>query len=145
MGGARRGNFSFTSHPRRGILGSMAESKKRVLIADDEIEIREILKDLLEDVVEVKCVENGAQALSELSQRTYQLLITDYNMPELNGMNLLKRLNELGVEIPVIWITGRSTPELATGAWNEGVVDYLEKPFNLDQVRKSVLRCLSMI
>ena len=129
----------------RGILGSMAESKKRVLIADDEIEIREILKDLLEDVVEVKCVENGAQALSELSQRTYQLLITDYNMPELNGMNLLKRLNELGVEIPVIWITGRSNPTLATDAWNEGVVDYLEKPFNLDQVRKSVLRCLSMI
>jgi DNA-binding NtrC family response regulator len=129
----------------RGILGSMAESKKRVLIADDEIEIREILKDLLEDVVEVKCLENGAQALSELSQRTYQLLITDYNMPELNGMNLLKRLNELGVEIPVIWITGRSNPTLATDAWNEGVVDYLEKPFNLDQVRKSVLRCLSMI
>ena len=145
MGGARSGNFSFTSHPRRGILGSMAENKKRILIADDEIEIREILKDLLEDVVEVKCVENGAQALNELSQRTYQLLITDYNMPELNGMNLLKRLNELGVEIPVIWITGRSTPELATGAWKGGVVDYLEKPFNLDQVRKSVLRCLSMI
>ncbi|MBU6154358.1 MAG: response regulator [Bdellovibrionales bacterium] len=123
----------------------MAETKKRVLIADDEIEIREILKDLLEDVVEVTCVENGAQALNELGSRTYQLLITDYNMPEVNGMNLLKRLNELGVEIPVIWITGRSNPTLVTDAWNEGVVDYLEKPFNLDQVRKSVLRCLSMI
>ena len=128
-----------------GNLGFMMESKKRVLIADDEVEIREILKDLIEDLVEVKCVENGAQALSELGSRTYQLLITDYNMPEMNGMGLLKRMNELGLEIPVIWITGRSNPTLATDAWNEGVVDYIEKPFNLDQVRKSVLRCLSMI
>jgi DNA-binding NtrC family response regulator len=124
---------------------SMSESKKRILIADDEIEIREILKDLLEDLGEVTCVENGVQALNELGRRTYHLLITDYNMPEMNGMSLLKRLNELGVHMGVIWITGRSTRELRVEAWDQGVVDYIEKPFQLDQVRKSVLRSLSMI
>jgi DNA-binding NtrC family response regulator len=123
----------------------MSESKKRILIADDEIEIREILKDLLEDLGEVTCVENGVQALNELGRRTYHLLITDYNMPEMNGMSLLKRLNELGVHMGVIWITGRSTRELRVEAWDQGVVDYIEKPFQLDQVRKSVLRSLSMI
>ena len=85
------------------------------------------------------------QALNELGRRTYHLLITDYNMPEMNGLTLLKRLNELGVHLGVIWITGRSTRELAVEAWDEGVVDYIEKPFHLDQVRKSVIRCLSMI
>ncbi len=124
---------------------NMSESKKRILIADDEIEIREILKDLLEDLGEVTCVENGVQALNELGRRTYHLLITDYNMPEMNGMSLLKRLNELGVHMGVIWITGRSTRELRVEAWDQGVVDYIEKPFQLDQVRKSVLRSLSMI
>ena len=123
----------------------MTQPRKRILIVDDEIEIREILKDLLEDLAEITCVENGMQALNELGHRTYHLMITDYNMPHMNGMTLLKRLNELGIDMGVIWITGRSTAELVSGAWDEGVLDYIEKPFQLDEVRKSVIRCLAMI
>jgi DNA-binding NtrC family response regulator len=122
----------------------MASSGKRILIADDEAEIREILKDLLEDLGEVVCVENGALALKQLEQSHFDLVITDYNMPQLNGMELLRTVNEMGIKTSIIWITGRSTKDLVLDAWREGVFDYIEKPFEMDQVRKSVITCLSM-
>ncbi len=122
----------------------MTSEKKRILVVDDEIEIREILKDLIEDLGEVVCVENGTVAVRKLKEASFDLVVTDYDMPALNGLQLLKTINELGVKAPVIWITGRSNKDLVLDAWREGVFDYIEKPFKLDQVRKSVITALSM-
>jgi hypothetical protein len=117
---------------------------KRILIVDDEKDIREILRDLLEDLGEVVGVENGALALAQMQSSHFDLIVSDYNMPALNGMQLLKKMNEIGIKTPLIWITGRSTKDLVVDAWKEGVFDYIEKPFDLEQVRKSVITALSI-
>jgi DNA-binding NtrC family response regulator len=118
--------------------------KRRILIVDDESEIRSILKDYLEDLGEVVGVESGDQAVRFLEQGRYDLVISDYNMPGLNGLDLLRYVNSLGGDLPLIWITGRSSRELVVEAWKEGVFDYFEKPFDLEQIRKSVITALSL-
>jgi DNA-binding NtrC family response regulator len=116
----------------------------RILIVDDERDIREILQDLLEDLGEVVGVENGVMALDLMRKSTFDLVISDFNMPAMNGMQLLKQMNESNIRTPMIWITGRSTKDLIVDAWKEGVFDYIEKPFDLEQVRKSVITALAL-
>jgi DNA-binding NtrC family response regulator len=117
---------------------------RKILIVDDEPEIRSLLSDDLEDLGEVVGVENGVVALRALEERRFDLVISDYNMPGMNGLELLRQLNSRWGNIPLIWITGRSSRELVVEAWKEGVFDYFEKPFDLGQVRKSVISALSL-
>jgi CheY-like chemotaxis protein len=122
----------------------MSSHVPSILIVDDEPGIREILQDLFEDLGRIVCVENGAQALEELQKSPFDLVITDYNMPVLNGCGLLLRARELGLQVPMIWITGRSTQELREDIKNVGVYAYFEKPFPLDDIRKTVIECLAV-
>ena len=117
---------------------------RRILIVDDEPEIRSILMEYLEDLGEVVGVESGELAVRALEEKRFDLVISDYNMPGMNGLELLRHMNGQGGEIPLIWITGRSSRELVVEAWKEGVFDYFEKPFDLEQVRKSVITALSL-
>ncbi len=121
----------------------MAKSR-RILIVDDESDIRGILMDYLEDLGEVVGAENGSLAVRALEEQRFDLVISDYNMPGMNGLELLRHLNSRGADIPLIWITGRSSRELVVEAWKEGVFDYFEKPFDLEEIRKSVISALSL-
>jgi DNA-binding NtrC family response regulator len=114
------------------------------LIVDDEADIREILMDYFEDLGEVVGVESGEVAVRALEESRFDLVISDYNMPGMNGLELLRHLNSQGGDIPLIWITGRSSRELVEEAWKEGVFDYFEKPFDLEGIRKSVISALSL-
>ncbi len=100
--------------------------------------------DYFEDLGEVVGVESGEVAVRALEERRFDLVISDYNMPGMNGLELLRHLNSLGGDIPLIWITGRSSRELVEEAWKEGVFDYFEKPFDLEGIRKSVISALSL-
>ncbi len=117
---------------------------RAILLVDDEKEIRELLSDFLQDLGETVGVSNGIEALEALKQRHFDLVISDYTMPGMNGLELLKQMNAAGSRTPLIWITGRSTRELVVEAWKEGVFDYFEKPFDLEQIRKSVITALSI-
>lgn len=117
---------------------------RKILVVDDEPEIRSLLADDLEDLGEVVGAENGDQAIRLLEQNRFDVVISDYSMPGMSGLELLRRLNASGKEIPLIWITGRSSRELVIEAWKEGVFDYFEKPFDLGQIRKSVITALSL-
>jgi DNA-binding NtrC family response regulator len=117
---------------------------RRILIVDDEADIREILMDYFEDLGELVGAESGEAAVLALEAGRFDLVISDYNMPGMNGLELLRHLNSRGGDIPLIWITGRSSRELVEEAWKEGVFDYFEKPFDLEQIRKSVISALSL-
>lgn len=118
--------------------------QRKILIVDDEPEIRSLLADYLEDLGEVVGVESGDSAIQMLEQDRFDVVISDYSMPGMNGLELLRRLNANGGEVPLIWITGSSSRELVVEAWKEGVFDYFEKPFDLEQIRKSVITALSL-
>ena len=114
----------------------------RILIVDDEVEITEILADLLSE--DYQCVRAGSaeQALSQLTDNQFQLVISDITMPGMSGLEMIPHVKELSPETVVVMISGMQTVESAIGALRLGAFDYLMKPFDLRQVEAVVKRAL---
>jgi nitrogen regulation protein NR(I) len=121
----------------------MAETDaKRVLIADDEINIRRVLEAILKrDGYEVVTAANGLEALAGMS-RGVHTVITDLKMPGLDGMGLLRRLSSEYPDVPVVMITAHGSVENAVEAVKLGAFDYIEKPFDQEQIRQVVDKAL---
>lgn len=102
----------------------------RVLVADDSNEVRELLFEALSSMgCDVTCVKDGLEALASLQVGTYDLLITDYQMPRLDGLALLKYLQTGNCCLPSILITGHSSSDLIEEAKQRGATLVLRKPF----------------
>ncbi len=115
----------------------------RILVVDDEKIIRDILCDflLMEDFI-VHAVEDGALAMEELQRRTYDLVISDLKMPNMGGLELLAKINEIGINVIVVIMTGFGTVETAIEAMKKGAYDYILKPFKVEEVVHVVRRGL---
>jgi two-component system response regulator AtoC len=121
--------------PRKEIHG-------RILIADDESATVEMLADLLSgEGYDVTGVGSGTAVLEQLgNDQDFGLLLMDLHMPGANGLDLIERLRAAGNDIPVILITAHGTSSIAIRAMQMGAYDYLNKPFDLDEVLISVKR-----
>jgi len=107
----------------------------QVLLIDDERAIRRALREILEfEGCVVDEAENGAQALEKLKANTYDLLFSDIKMPQMDGLELLDQILALGIETPVIMISGHGTVETAVGAIKKGAFDFIEKPLDLNRI-----------
>ncbi len=116
----------------------------KLLIVDDEKNIRSHLATFFESAGhQVKTAENGPQALALLSiDSSFDLVLTDYRMAEMNGLDLLQKARRETPNIAVILMTAYATVENAVAAMKAGAYDYLTKPFTLDQVEHVVDRAL---
>ncbi len=113
---------------------------KKILIIDDEKDLLELLTEVLKSIAEVIfACENGEEALSVIEKESPDIIVSDYHMPKLNGLELLKSLNEQNLKIPVIWTTGHAKSDLQAHAWNLGVYEILEKPFDLETLKRYIL------
>lgn len=118
-------------------------AKTRLLIVDDELSMREFLSILLErEGYEVVTAADAATALSRLAGADFALVISDVQMPGLNGLALLERIKESNPETAVLLITAFSTTEQAVEAMKLGAYDYLAKPFKVDEVKLLVANAL---
>ena len=107
----------------------------QVLLIDDERAIRRALREILEfEGCVVEEAENGAQALEKLKTHTYELIFSDIKMPQMDGLELLNQILALGIETPVIMISGHGTVETAVGAIKKGAFDFIEKPLDLNRI-----------
>jgi excisionase family DNA binding protein len=119
------------------------DGRPRVLVADDESSIRELLsKTLALAEYEVETAQDGRAALDRLRLGRYDLLIADLKMPGLDGLTLIREARRLKSDLPVIIITGFSTESSAIEAVNHGVSGYLTKPFRVPQVLAAAARAL---
>ena len=115
----------------------------RILIVDDDEAIRELLKEFFQGLgYEISTAVNGSEALTVISQHDSDCIISDYVMPDMNGLELLERLREQGKEVPFLMITGYPTIEIAVEAMKQGAYDYITKPLQLEDVRIKVERAL---
>ncbi|MFN5440420.1 MAG: sigma-54-dependent transcriptional regulator [Flavobacteriia bacterium] len=107
----------------------------QVLLIDDERAIRRALREILEfEACSVDEAENGAQALAHIKTKTYDLIFSDIKMPQMDGLELLDQILALGIETPVIMISGHGTVETAVGAIKKGAFDFIEKPLDLNRI-----------
>jgi DNA-binding response OmpR family regulator len=115
----------------------------RILVVDDEPGFRRSLSRLLEmDGHEIIAAANGREALRLLSGQSFDLVITDVVMPELDGVELMEALRQASREIPVILITGHPTADSSIKAVRFGAVDYLTKPFSKREISLAVDQAL---
>jgi two-component system response regulator AtoC len=115
---------------------------KRVLIADDEMNMRRVLEAILRrEGYDVVTAANGLDALAEMN-RNIRTVITDLKMPGLDGMGLLRKLQTDYPEVPVVMITAHGSVENAVEAVKLGAFDYLEKPFEQEQIRQIVAKAM---
>jgi cyclic di-GMP phosphodiesterase len=114
----------------------------RILIVDDELEITEILADLLGKDHDCYKAGSAEQALVNLSQADFELVISDITMPGMSGLEMIPHIKELSPNTVVVMISGMQTVESAIGALRLGAFDYLMKPFDLRQVEAVVKRAL---
>jgi DNA-binding NtrC family response regulator len=118
-----------------------------ILIVDDEKNAREGLEQALsatfgEDSLHIDTAGDGLAAVKKLSDTAYDLIISDIKMPNLDGMELLKRCREKQPSANVVMLTGFGTIEMAVEAMRLGATDYLQKPVNLDELELVVKRIL---
>lgn len=110
-----------------------------ILVIDDEKNIRLMLmKCLASEGYNVDTAEDGSCGIEMFKQGNYDIVLLDMKMPGMNGLEVLKRLKEIDISLPVIMMTAFGTIESAVEAMKLGAVDYIRKPFTPDLIRSEV-------
>jgi two-component system nitrogen regulation response regulator NtrX len=118
-------------------------SKKTVLIIDDEDGIRESLTGIFEDEgYEALTAASAEEGLATLKEKNPDVIYLDVWLPEMDGIDALVKINEMGLDIPVVLISGHANIEVAVKATKLGAYDFLEKPLSLDKVLLVAQRAL---
>ena len=114
----------------------------RVLVVDDEEEIRDLIQEILRDmgIVRVHLAENGEMAWQRLSRTEldYDLVISDWLMPRMDGLELLKKMRQFGLETLFMMLTVKVTGEAVAAAVENGVTLYVAKPFTYGDFSRKV-------
>lgn len=120
----------------------MAKNLKKVLIVDDEETLtwsmsKSLAKD--RDKYEVLVANNGKEALNQLKQNEIDVVISDIRMPDINGLDLLVRVKKEYPKVKFIIMTAYGSPEVQREANRRGSVYYIEKPFEINDIRKIII------
>lgn len=117
--------------------------KSRILVVDDEESIREFLEIMLKkEGYEVTTAEDGAKAKEILLKKSFDMIISDLQMPNVTGIELLKHVKESYPDTVFMLITAFGTTETAVDAMKMGAYDYVTKPFKIDEVRMNIANAL---
>ena len=113
--------------------------KKKILVVDDELDLVDILcEELNLSGYETYQASNGEQAIEIAIQKRPDAIVSDINMPKLDGLKMLARMNEQGIRIPVILVTAYSDTQKIKEAWKLGAFDFLEKPIHFELLQSLV-------
>ena len=116
---------------------------KKIMVVEDESTLREGIVTAFQDRGwYVFSAANGEEALQRLEQEAFELVVTDYQMPGVNGIEVLKRCKQLSENTVVLMMTAFGTVESAVEAMRCGAHDYILKPFDLDELELKVERAL---
>jgi len=117
----------------------LPNNKKRILLVDDEENARTALAKILSrEEYEVISAGNGFEALELLNNTQVDLIITDINMPEMNGMSFLREINQLYPGSNVIMVTAYGEVESYIEAMNLGAFEYINKPVRINELKKII-------
>ena len=117
----------------------MSQAGRRILIVDDEENARVALSKILaHEGYDVSSAGNGLEALNFLRNHDVELIITDINMPEMNGLAFLRELNRSHPQSNVIMMTAYGEVESYLEAMNLGAFEYINKPVKYDDLKKVI-------
>jgi two-component system chemotaxis response regulator CheY len=122
----------------------MMDTNMDVLVVDDASAMRRIVRGLLKELgfKNIREADNGQSALDELKRRKADLVVSDWNMPEMSGIDLLRaiRSDEALKSIPVLMVTAEAKKENILAAIQAGVNNYIVKPFNAQTLQEKLTK-----
>src|SRR2546427_8422753 len=121
-------------------MSEIHSSLPRLLIVDDEPEVRAVLRDLLSDTYECSEASSAEEALQRLREDDYQLVISDITMGGISGLDMIPHVKRISPDTVIVMVSGMQTIESAIEALRLGAFDYLMKPFDLRQAEAAVAR-----
>ncbi|MCW8835382.1 MAG: response regulator [Rhodospirillales bacterium] len=133
----------------------MTEEKKkrsfkgvRALVVEDDPAGAKLITMVLNDIgiARVITAEDGVAAMEEIEKagrNGFTLIICDWNMPRMSGLELLEKVRGAGINVPFVMITGRNTIDSAVDAKNMGVSAYLPKPYTPDQLARKIMEIIA--
>ena len=120
----------------------MADARMKILIVDDNFYMRKILKRLLLQLgyINIHEAEDGDTAWAKLKKENFDLILADWNMPKMNGLDLLKniRASENCKNTPFVMITAKANKNSIVAAIQAGADDYIVKPFKADALEEKI-------
>lgn len=113
----------------------MSDLQKRILIVDDDDEIRELLEfDIAQSGYFVDIAKDGFEGLNKALNNTYDLILLDVMMPKMNGFDVCRNIRQAKLSIPILMLTAKGTIFDKTEGFDCGADDYLVKPFDIQEV-----------
>lgn len=117
---------------------------KRILIVDDSFNNLVLLEDLLTEMnYEVILAHNGIEAMEQIYKSDPDLVLLDVMMPKMGGFEMMEKMNEEGLKLPVIVITAKNTEDERSRAINLGAVDFITKPVNISEILDTVDKAIN--
>ena len=132
--------LSIIDNDRSFRLRQHKPSMKRIMVIDDDEEIRGYINDILKDEHRylVNLQESGKSAIDELLSRQVDLILLDVRMPGEDGFHVLKTLRSLGIMTPVVFLTGEKDRDTIDKAMGSGASDYLTKPIHAEVLKETL-------
>ena len=119
-------------------------SKHKILVIDDEDIVRtSCIRTLAPEGFEVRLAKNGAEGLKMANEESFDIVLTDLKMPDMDGIEVLRIIKEKWPETEVIIVTGYQTVDTAVKAIKLGAYDYIEKPFTPDALIAAITEALA--
>ena len=106
-----------------------------VLMVDDNRDLLELATFFFAcEGIELHCAANGEEALRKLRDRSFLMMVTDFDMPGINGVELAQKTREIAGEMPIVMVTGDNSPEIHQLAMEAGIVKVFAKPFQYGKI-----------
>ncbi|HEY2762349.1 MAG TPA: sigma-54 dependent transcriptional regulator [Pirellulales bacterium] len=137
-----------TSGSRSAVESSSGDSQGdcacgRVLVVDDFAQARESIADVLRAAGhQVACAASASEALVQMEKESFDVVVTDLQMPGMTGLEFIKRLHTRPHGAQILMVTAHATVQSAVDAMRHGAFDYIEKPFDVDQLERLVARAM---
>ncbi len=118
------------------LWGQSPAQPKKILVVDDHVPMRKLIAEALGQTsnYQIREARNGQEALDVLKQDSFDLVISDVMMPGMGGLELLNHIRAIQSTIPVIMVTAHPATDLTVSAMKNGAVDFLPKPFDIDEL-----------
>jgi two-component system response regulator PilR (NtrC family) len=123
----------------------MAKKAPHILVIDDELSMRELLEIMLvREGYKISCAENGKTAISILEKKKFDLLLCDIRLGDITGLEVLRAAKANHPDSIVIMISAYASAETAVEAMNDGAYDYVPKPFDNEELKKTISTALQL-
>jgi len=120
------------------------EKKKALVIDDEQVVLDSVSRILTDENYDVDVSLRGREGLNQAIEKEYDIVLTDIRMPDIGGMRVLRDIKRAKPSLPVVMITGYASVRSSVQAMKLGAADYLEKPFNPDQLLETVASALGI-